>query len=166
MIRLCSAPSYCSLGLNIEFAPSFPMWIKSVQEAELCFQVRPAGKEVAEYSRSIRSILSPRNTSACIFTSLRFAPLESFNESLISEITHLRFSPTLLMSAIKKKNTKKFIKLFLLGLDCLNQRFTFGKNWRQHFSWKEYAENLHRDYWNITIARIQLLEYQAAHDTT
>lgn len=65
----------------------FRMRIKSVQEAEPCFQVRPAGKETAEYSRSTNVGRFCQNTLLRTFTLLRFAADGLFNKSLINEIT-------------------------------------------------------------------------------
>lgn len=49
----------------------FRMRIKSVQEAKPCFQVRPAGKETAGYSRSTSIGPSCQNTSVRTLTLLR-----------------------------------------------------------------------------------------------
>jgi len=77
------------------------MQIKSVQRAELCFQVRPAGKETVEYSRStVDSVI--QNTLERTLMSLHFAPVDLFNKSLIHRIT--LFLLMLLMLRIRKEN--------------------------------------------------------------
>lgn len=90
MIRLCSA-GLCSLGFKRWTRRLFRMRIKSVQEAEPCFQVRPAGKETAEYSRSTNVGRFCQNTLLRTLTLLRFAADGLFNKSLINEITRRPF---------------------------------------------------------------------------
>lgn len=69
----------------------FRMRIKSVQEAEPCFQVRPAGKETAEYSCSTSVGRFCQNTLVRTLTLLRFAADSLFNKSLINKITRRSF---------------------------------------------------------------------------
>lgn len=88
------------------------MRIKSVQEAEPCFQVRPAGKETAEYSRSTSVGRFCQDTLVRTFTLLRFEADGLFDKSLINEITRRPFFLSLLLMSAKKK---KFIKFLILS---------------------------------------------------
>lgn len=129
----------------------FRMRIKSVQEAEPCFQVRPAGKETAEYSRSTsvgRFYLEYFGTHFYIATFRCGYGL--FNKSLINEITRRRFFfflSSLLMFAILLQKRKNLLN-FLFSLDFLQKLHGTKSAWKErikyeYFSWKEYAEELH-----------------------